>query len=145
MINLLLMTGIINSLIPIIKKYLVSELAFHEFLLINNLFIVIIVFFVSIFFFLYKKESFTNLKKIENKQIISIGAIAFFTVLSSILLSNINIKNISNIGVTGIILNLFTNIFILIFGFLLFREEITEKQFVGILFCLFGIYLTNKK
>ena len=145
MINLLLMIGIINSLIPLIKKYLLSQLAFHEFLLINNLFVIILVLIVSLYYFLYKKETFENLKKINKKNLFLIGFIAFITVLSSYILSNINIDNVTNIGTMGIVLNLFTNIFILILGFLIFNEQLTNNKILGIMFCLFGIYLTNKK
>jgi hypothetical protein len=140
--NLLLILGIIKSLTPYIKKYLIKQLSFHEFLLINNLFVFFFVFLVSLYYYFYKKDTFENLKNINTNNILLIGFIAFLTVFSSFIFSKLNV---SNIGIISVLLKLFTNIIVLILGYILFNEKLSYTQITGILFCLIGIYLTNKK
>jgi hypothetical protein len=140
--NLFLILGVIKSLTPYIKKYLIKQLSFHEFLLINNLFIFFFVFLISIYYYFYEKETFENLKNINTNNILLIGFIAFLTVFSSFIFSKLNV---SNIGIITLLLKLFTNIIVLMLGYVLFNEKLSYIQFIGILFCLIGIYLTNKK
>lgn len=142
MYNLLFIIGLIKSLTPYIKKYYLNSLSFHEFLLINNLFRIIFVAFISFYYYYYENVSFENIKNIDNKNLLFIAIISFFAILSSFIFSKLDV---TNIGSLAILLKLFTNIVVLIFGFLMFNEKLTYNQIIGISFCLVGIYLTNKK
>lgn len=140
--NLLLILGIIKSLTPYIKKYYINTMSFHEFLLINNMFTFFFVFLISLYYFFYENETYDNIKNIDKKNLLFIALISFLTICSSFIFSKFNN---TNIGALSILLKLFTNIVVLLFGFLLFNEKLSYTQIVGILFCLVGIYLTNKK
>ena len=140
--NFIIVLGLIKSITPYIKKHLISQLAYHEFLLINNAFIILFVSLISCYHYFYKKEPYENLKKLDINNFFIVGVLAFLTVFSSYILSKIDFNNV---GLINTIIKLFSNITVLGLGFLLFNEKLTKFQIVGIIFCVIGIYLTNKK
>ena len=140
--NFIIILGLIKSLTPYIKKHLISQLAYHEFLLINNIFVILFVSLISCYHYFYKKETYENLKKLDINNFIIVGILSFLTIFSSYILSKINFNNV---GLISTIIKLFSNITVLGLGFLLFNETLSKFQIIGVVFCIIGIYLTNKK
>lgn len=140
--NFIVVLGLIKSLTPYIKKHLISQLAYHEFLLINNAFIIFFVSLISCYHYFYKKETYGNLKKLDINNFFVVGVLAFLTICSSYILSKIDFNNV---GLVSTIIKLFSNITVLGLGFLLFNETLTKFQIIGVIFSIIGIYLTNKK
>ena len=140
--NFIIVLGLIKSMTPYIKKHLISQLAYHEFLLINNAFVILFVSLISCYHYFYKKETYENLKKLDINNFFIVGVLASLTIFSSYILSNIEFNNVGLISTT---IKLFSHILVLGLGFLLFNETLTKYQIVGVIFCIIGIYLTNKK
>jgi len=140
--NFIIILGLIKSMTPYIKKHLISQLAYHEFILINNAFIIFFVSLISCYYYFYKKETYENLKKLDVNNFFIVAVLAFLTVFSSYILSKIDFNNV---GLISTIIKLFSNITVLGLGFLLFNEKLTKYQIIGVIFCIIGIYLTNKK
>lgn len=140
--NFIIILGLIKSMTPYIKKHLISQLTYHEFLLINNVFVILFVSLISCYHYFYKKETYENLKNLDINNFIIVGILAFLTIFSSYILSKIDFNNV---GLISTIIKLFSNITVLGLGFLLFNETLSKFQIIGVVFCIIGIYLTNKK
>lgn len=50
-----------------------------------------------------------------------------------------------NISVCSLIANITLGIILFLVGILFYREQVTKQQLLGIVFCLVGIYLLNRK
>ncbi len=50
-----------------------------------------------------------------------------------------------NISICSLVCNISLGIILLLIGILVYHEQITKQQFMGIIFCLIGIFLINKK
>ena len=126
-------------LIPYMRKHLINNLDYHEYLLINNIFIILYVFIITYYYYYYKKEKYENLKNLEINKYIIIGGLAFLTIFSSYMLSTLKLDN------TTSIIKLISNIVIIGLLSLIFNKILTECQIIGAIFCIIGIYLMNKK
>lgn len=50
-----------------------------------------------------------------------------------------------NVSVCALICSILLGMILLFIGFLIYHEQVTKQQLFGIIFCLIGIFLINKK
>lgn len=50
-----------------------------------------------------------------------------------------------NVSICSLVCNLCLAVILLLVGILIYGEQVAKQQFLGILFCLVGIFLINKK
>lgn len=138
----ILLLTLIRSLKPYMRKYITTTLNMHEFLLVNNVLVSLIVFILFCYNYSNGYENYTNIKKLNSKQVMSLMLFSFTTIISSFILTKL--EN-SHTGITNIVIKLFSNIMFLVIGFIIFKEKLTYKQMLGLFFCGIGIYLTSTK
>ena len=91
--------------------------------------------------FYEKRENFTNLGEIAGSQYLAILLFAVFTVVTSIIVLEIQRDEVI---VSGFLLTTLSSIFLIIIGVLIFGESINVIQSLGIALVLSGMFLITQ-
>jgi uncharacterized membrane protein len=138
---LILILTMIKSLKPFMRKYITTTLNIQEFLLVNNVFVSLLIFSIFCYNYFNGYENYTNIRKLDYKQVILLILFSLLTIGSSFIFAKL--EN-NNTVITNTAIKLFSNVMFLVIGFIMFKEKITYKQLLGLSFCGIGIYLTSK-
>jgi len=136
----------LKSLSPYFRKHILTTLHSHELLFVQTFFISIFV----LLFFLYKfyldRENvmIKNIYALKWTQLCCIFFIAILTVLSSILLYEMD-KKFNTPLINAIFMRVGSTIALLFVSIIIFNERYTISQIIGFIFVLFGIYLIGSK
>ena len=125
-------------------KHVLNTLESYEALYIDAILIFSMITFILLFKSIYKPKLFqktiNNIKKLSITQIVIVVLIAFFSILTSISIYELDKKhnnpfiNHTTTKITSMILLLLVSVFY-------FKEEYSSKKFIGTIFAIIGVYL----
>ena len=131
------------GIIPFFKKKSSIDIGAKEHVLINHTLITFFLFIYGIYLFTNNKYDFTCLDNIDTNHMIYFVFGAFFTVISSIIFTNLvknfNVSDIMPYVQSGII------VFTGIYGFFLLKEKFNIQKIMGYSLIIGGILLANYK
>ena len=138
-----IITILIQSIIPFLKKEILKEMDIIVFMLIINIIIFIILIVSCVY--KYTLDDFTNqINKLKNKK--TLGLLLFLGV--SLMLINF-LKNYiysnSNINQSETLLITLSIIFTILYGWLFFSEKVTLQIGLGVFVIIIGIFVLFKK
>jgi uncharacterized membrane protein len=124
---------------PYIKKHITTTLTDCEFLLLNSLLIASIVVFYGFF---HKNESFSNISGMSLFQLMCWALFSLITVFTSLEIYKLESYDIIS---TNVLLKSVSFILFVVLGVVVFNEEVTYRQGLGIFLIAFGLYLSSNK
>jgi drug/metabolite transporter (DMT)-like permease len=127
-----------KTLRPFIKKNVFDNISSAEFIFLNSLFIGILSF---VYAYIYKGENLGNVWDLSYTHYISVLFLACITVVSSLAIFKLQEESIIS---TTFIIKSISAILFLIVGIFFYNEEITPKQFAGILLGILAVFLIKK-
>jgi uncharacterized membrane protein len=129
---------------PYFRKHVLKSLENHEFLLMNTFVILLITVTYIIYGFMFDKDflktTLDNCKNLSCWQFLSLFLVSLFTVLSTLLLLELDKKH-NTPAVNSIILKSFSLILLFIVGIIMFKENYSAKQILGIIVTILGIMI----
>jgi hypothetical protein len=135
---------IFDLLRPYFRKHVLKSLENHEFLLLNTIVILSITITYIVYEFIFDKEflktTFHNCKNLSCWQFLSLFLVSLLTVLSTLLLLELDKKH-NTPAVNSIILKSFSLILLFIVGIIMFNEQYSTKQILGIIVTILGIMI----
>jgi drug/metabolite transporter (DMT)-like permease len=134
---------IAKSLRPYIKKHIMTTLDTHDFLFMNTFFVGIIVLCVFLYKLLFDQKidkTFTNIKNMSILQIVSFLILAIFTVASSLVFLEFDKKHNTPL-INNMITKFISLITVALVSIVIFKEEYTFYQYLGLVFTMIGIIL----
>jgi len=143
MYSVLFGISIMKSLRPFFKKnVLKSDIDEDDFLFLNT-------FFISLFVVVYFAYNFTKKKKVDfnkykNMKPIELGSVSLFTVVSTILVLQMD-KGYQTPFINSMLTKGFSTIFVIAIGMIIYKENYNTLQMLGIAFILMGTYLISSK
>lgn len=140
MIPLLCGLSAIRSCRPFIRNHAIEKCTAGEFLLINSI-IITFLFALYVIFYEQEKEPFANLTDAEYTQYLAILFFAIFTVVSGVMIVELQREEVV---ITGFLLTTLSSLFLIIIGVLMFGETVNVVQFLGILVVIVGLYLITQ-
>lgn len=146
MYNILLGVTMLKSIRPVFKKNVMQSIDNYSYLLLNTLFISIFV----VLYFIYlnsKNVKFTqvvdNCKSMNVVQVISMILISFLTIISTILIMNMDQSSLSTTSVT--IMKSISSIILVLLGIFIYKEKYNFTQIYGVILTIVGIYFISSK
>ena len=146
MYNILLGVAMLKSIRPVFKKNVMQSIDNYSYLLLNTLFISIFV----VLYFIYlnsKNVKFTqvvdNCKSMNVVQVISMILISFLTIISTILIMNMDQSSLSTTSVT--IMKSISSIILVLLGIFIYKEKYNFTQIYGVILTIVGIYFISSK
>lgn len=146
MYNILLGVTMLKSIRPVFKKNVMQSIDNYSYLLLNTLFISIFV----MLYFIYlnsKNVKFTqvvdNCKSMNVVQVISMILISFLTIISTILVMNMDQSSLSTTSVT--IMKSISSIILVLLGIFIYKEKYNFTQIYGVILTIVGIYFISSK
>lgn len=146
MYNILLGVTMLKSIRPVFKKNVMLSIDNYSYLLLNTLFISIFV----MLYFIYlnsKNVKFTqvvdNCKSMNVVQVISMILISFLTIISTILVMNMDQSSLSTTSVT--IMKSISSIILVLLGIFIYKEKYNFTQIYGVILTIVGIYFISSK
>ena len=139
---------ILKTLDPYYRRYLTSDsLNAIDYMYLETTIYSFVLFLIIIFNYFYDKkgsvETFTNLQKIEIKDVCIMCVMSFFFIYSTLIIYQNEHRNSAFLNT--IVLRGGTLIGILLFGIFFYQEKYNWKQIIGIIFSFIGIYLLMNK
>jgi drug/metabolite transporter (DMT)-like permease len=110
-----------------------------QFLLINSVLIAILILIYVMFY--EEQENFTNLSELGGTQYLAILLFAIFTVVSSIIILELQREEVV---VSGFLLTTISSLFLIAIGVMLFGESVNVVQFFGIALVVVGLYFITQ-
>jgi multidrug transporter EmrE-like cation transporter len=138
------LTGLIllNSCRPYFRKHVLTTLNTEDFLFINSLFIASVVAIYFLYTYVYRyntvHRAFSNYKKLTYTQYGSLLVIALFAVFSTLMVLDLD-KNYNTPSLNYIIIKSVSIVCLFLTGIVLFSEEYSLKQLVGIFLTTSGL------
>lgn len=144
MFNLLFGITMMKSIRPIFRKNVMQSIDNYSFLLLNTIFISIFV--VLYFYYLnYNNVNFSDILKncgsMNIIQIISMILISFLTILSTILIMNMDKSSISTTSAT--IMKSISTIILVLLGIFFYKEKYNFTQLYGVILTIIGIFFIS--
>ncbi len=144
MFNLLFGITMMKSIRPIFRKNVMQSIDNYSFLLLNTIFISIFV--VLYFYYLnYNNVNFSDVLKncgsMNIIQIISMILISFLTILSTILIMNMDKSSISTTSAT--IMKSISTIILVLLGIFFYKEKYNFTQIYGVILTIIGIFFIS--
>jgi EamA-like transporter family. len=146
MYNILLGVTMLKSIRPVFRKNVMQSIDNYSYLLLNTLFISIFV----VLYFIYlnsKNVKFTqvvdNCKSMNVVQVISMILISFLTIISTILVMNMDQSSLSTTSVT--IMKSISSIILVLLGIFIYKEKYNFTQIYGVILTIVGIYFISSK
>ncbi len=146
MFNLLFGITMMKSIRPIFRKNVLQGIDNYSYLLLNTLFIVI---FVLLYFFYLNKNNIKFTEVVKNCgsmnliQLISMILISFLTIVSTILIMNMDSASISTTSAT--VMKSISTIFLVLLGIFFYKEKYNITQLYGVILTIVGIFFIASK
>ena len=146
MYSLLFGVSIMKSIRPFFKKNVLNSIDEEDFLFLNTFFICL---FVICYFFYNitrrnKRIDFSKYSKLSTAEMVSMIGVSLFTVISTILILQID-KGAQSSFITSMLTKGFSTIFVIAIGMIVYKEEYSKLQIMGIGLILLGIYFISNK
>lgn len=146
MYSLLFGVSIMKSIRPFFKKNVLNSIDEEDFLFLNTFFICL---FVICYFFYNitrrnKRIDFSKYSKLSTAEMVSMIGVSLFTVISTILILQID-KGTQSSFITSMLTKGFSTIFVIAIGMIVYKEEYSKLQIMGIGLILLGIYFISNK
>jgi len=135
---------LLKSLSPFFRKHILTTLHSHELLFLQTFFISIFVFFYLLYKWIYHKTPFQNIGTLHWTQMMCIFMIALVSVLSSILLFEID-KRYNKPIMNTLFMRVGSTVALLLVGIFVFKERYSFWQILGLVLIILGIYLVGSK
>ena len=136
-------TGL-GSVRPYFRKHVLNTLEPEDFLFVNSLIIstVILAYFVYVYLFnnTVIQRTYTNCCKMSYTQIFALTLLGLFTVVSSVMLLNIE-KNFNTPSVNHVLLKALSLLALFAVGVFIFNESYTTNHLLGIGVTITGIVI----
>ena len=146
MYSLLFGVSIMKSIRPFFKKNVLNSIDEEDFLFLNTFFICLFV--VCYFFYNItrrnKRIDFSKYSKLSTAEMVSMIGVSLFTVISTILILQID-KGAQSSFITSMLTKGFSTIFVIAIGMIVYKEEYSKLQIMGIGLILLGIYFISNK
>jgi|UniRef100_A0A6C0LVX9 drug/metabolite transporter (DMT)-like permease len=146
MYGVLFGVSIMKSLRPFFKKNVLKSIDEEDFLFLNTFFICLFV--VCYFFYNFtrkkKKIDFSKYKNLNTTEIVSMMGVSLFTVISTILVLQLD-KGEQTPFITSMLTKGFSTIFVIAIGMIVYKENYSKLQIMGIGLILLGIYFISNK
>jgi drug/metabolite transporter (DMT)-like permease len=120
---------------PHIRKNVLDNISNGEFIFLNSLFIGILSF---VYTYIYKKEDINNITSLTLLQYLALLFLASLTIVSSIFIFILQERGIIT---ETFIMKMISAIMVLVVGVFIYNENITPKQFTGIILGILAILL----
>lgn len=146
MFNLLFGITMIKSMRPIFRKNVMQAIDNYSYLLLNTIFISI---FVALYFMYLNSKNVRffnvvdNCKTMNIYQILSMLLISFLTIISTILIMNMDSSSLSTTSVT--IMKSLSSIILVLLGIFIYKEKYNFTQLYGVMLTIIGIYFISSK
>jgi len=130
-----------KSFIPYIRKHLLNVLETHELIFINTIIYTIL----ATLIYIYKARSgkhLTNYKKLSMTHVCCLVAIAIVAIASTLFVYELD-KNYNTPFLNSMLKTAASVVLLFFTGVLFFGEKYTYKHIIGVLFMLFGVFLTQ--
>jgi len=150
MFHLVIGTTFLKSVVPYFRKHVLGTLNSDEFLLLNStiIFVIVIIIFIIKIFSGEQHETFyqilNNYKKMTYSQVICISIIASLTVMSSLLIYELDKKHNTPL-INTILLRSFSIISMILVAVFIFDEKYNWMQILGVVFAIIGVFLILQK
>ena len=144
MFHFVVLTGILKTFSPYLRKNILLTLDPHDYLFLNTF----IIFIFSVIYLLYKiifqNHSFENMihkyTTLSLTQVLFALLIGFVTIVSSIVIINLD-KYYNTPLINSMIMKILSAILLLFTGIFIFKEKYSYKQLIGLLLALIGGFL----
>ncbi len=150
MLNFVIGTTFLKSIVPYFRKHILGTLNSDEFLLLNSTIIFVIILIIFVIKILTgeqektMKQIINNYKKMTYIQVIFITIIALLTVMSSLFIYELDKKHNTPL-INSILLRSFSIISMILVGVFIFGELYSWVQIVGVILAIFGLFLIIQK
>jgi len=131
--------SIFKSARPFIKRNIFGEISSAEFIFLNSFFIGVVSF---IYAYLYEKNNLSAVWRLSYTQYLTGFFLACMTVVSSIILFEMQRDSILS---SAFMLKIVSAIALIVVGFLFYEEQISPKQLVGIFLAILATVLLIKR
>lgn len=144
----LALTTFLKTFNPYFRKHILDSLESHEYLFLNTFFVAFFVFLYFIYKLIFHDIFFNKLiNKINNLSIIQIiyfMLIAFITIISSIVIINLD-KYFNTPLINSLLSKCISAVLLLMVGIFIFKEKYNIKQIFGIFLTIVGLFLVSCK
>ena len=150
MLQLVIGTTFLKSVVPYFRKHVLGTLNSDEFLLLNSsiIFIIVLIIFIIKIFLGEQQETIkqiiNNYKKMTYSQVICISIIASLTVISSLFIYELDKKHNTPL-VNTILLRSFSIISMILVAVFIFDEKYNWMQILGVVLAIVGVFLILQK
>ena len=145
---LLTLVSLLKTFTPYLRKHILDSIEEHEYMFINTFFIVLFVFLYFIYKIIYHDGMLdkltNNIYNLTFLQVIFFMLIAFITVVSSMVLVNLD-KNYNTPLINSMLSKGIAAVMLLIVATIIYKEKYNLKQVFGIFLTVIGLILINCK
>ena len=145
---LLAVTSLLKTFSPYLRKHILDSIEGHEYMFINTFFVALFVFLYFMYKIIYHDDMFdklvNNIYKLTFLQVIYFILIAFITVVSSIIIINLD-KNFNTPLINSMLSKGIAAVMLLFVATIIYKEKYNLKQVFGIFLTVIGLFLINCK
>ena len=145
---LLALVSLLKTFTPYLRKHILDSIEEHEYMFINTFFIVLFVLLYFIYKIIYHDDMLdkltNNIYNLTFLQVIFFMLIAFITVVSSMVLVNLD-KNYNTPLINSMLSKGIAAVMLLIVATIIYKEKYNLKQVFGIILTVIGLILINCK
>ena len=148
MLQFILLTGVLKTFSPYLRKNILLTLDPHDYLFLNTF----VIFIFTLFYLLYKiffknhdvKEMLTKYNSLTVIQVIFILMMSLVTICSSIIVLNLD-KYYNTPLINSMLLKIMSAVLLLFTGIFIFKEKYSYKQIFGLFLAVVGVLLMFNK
>jgi drug/metabolite transporter (DMT)-like permease len=148
MFQLILLTGVLKTFSPYLRKNVLLTLDPHDYLFLNTF----VIFIFTLIYLLYKiffqnhdvKEMVTKYNSLTVIQVIFILMMSLVTICSSIVVLNLD-KYYNTPLINSMLLKIMSAVLLLFTGIFIFKEKYNYKQIFGLFLAVIGVLLMFNK
>jgi len=145
---LLTLVSLLKTFTPYLRKHILDSIEEHEYMFINTFFIALFVFLYFIYKIIYHDDMLdkltNNIYNLTFLQVIFFMLIAFITVLSSMVLVNLD-KNYNTPLINSMLSKGIAAVMLLFVATMIYKEKYNLQQVFGIILTVIGLILINCK
>jgi len=145
---LLAVTSLLKTFSPYLRKHILDSIEGHEYMFINTFFVALFVFLYFMYKIIYHDDMFdklvNNMQRLTFLQVIYFILIAFITVVSSIVIINLD-KNFNTPLINSMLSKGIAAVMLLFVATIIYKEKYNLKQVFGIFLTVIGLFLINCK
>lgn len=122
---------------PYLRNHALTSISTAQFMMINSILITLLFVMYAVF---YEQENFSNLTGIDSSQYLAIFMIAVLTVVSSIMIVEMQKDNVA---IIGFLITSISSILLILAGMMLFGENINFNQILGVALVITGLFFVT--